>query len=197
KDFEAHKSLFGDLSKTQKPHSVFIGCSDSRLVPSLITSTLPGELFIIRSVANIIPPYKKGVNYPAISAAIEYAILALEITNIIVCGHSNCGGCGALYKSEEQMKGLPHTNLWLELSRPVKNKVMQMIPNATEAEREWMTEQMNVVQQISHLLTYPYVLERYNNNKLTIYGWYYVIETGEIYNYDVDKGYFELIDDPQ
>ena len=102
-----------------------------------------------------------------------------------------------MYKSEEQMKGLPHTNLWLELSRPVKNKVMQMIPNATEAEREWMTEQMNVVQQISHLLTYPYVLERYNNNKLTIYGWYYVIETGEIYNYDVDKGYFELIDDPQ
>ena len=197
KDFEAHKSLFGNLSKTQKPHSVFIGCSDSRLVPSLITSTLPGELFIIRSVANIIPPYKKGVNYPAISAAIEYAILALEITNIIVCGHSNCGGCGALYKSEEEMKGLPHTNLWLELSRPVKNKVMQMIPNATEAEREWMTEQMNVVQQISHLLTYPYVLERYNNNKLTIYGWYYVIETGEIYNYDIDKGYFELIDDPQ
>lgn len=197
KDFEAHKSLFGDLSKTQKPHSVFIGCSDSRLVPSLITSTLPGELFIIRSVANIIPPYKKGVNYPAISAAIEYAILALEISNIIVCGHSNCGGCAALYKSEEQMKHLPYTNLWLELSRPVKNKVMQMIPNATEAEREWMTEQMNVVQQISHLLTYPYVLERYNNNKLTIYGWYYVIETGEIYNYDVDKGYFELIDDPQ
>lgn len=193
KDFDKHKSLFGDLSSSQKPHTLFIGCSDSRLVPSLITSTIPGELFIIRSVANIIPPYKKGVNFPAISSAIEYAVLALEVENIIVCGHSNCGGCSALYKSEEEMKNLPHTNLWLELSRPVKNRVTQMLPKATLAERDWMTEQMNVVQQITHLLTYPYVLERYNNNKVNIMGWYYIIETGEIYNYDVEKGYFELI----
>ena len=195
KDFDKHKNLFVDLSHSQKPHTLFIGCSDSRLVPSLITSTIPGELFIIRSVANIIPPYKKGVNYPAISSAIEYAVLSLEVENIIVCGHSNCGGCGALYKTEEEMKHLPHTNLWLELSRPVKNRVMQMLPNATYAEREWMTEQMNVVQQINHLLTYPYVLERYNNNTLDIIGWYYVIEKGEIYNYEVEKGYFELINE--
>jgi carbonic anhydrase len=195
KDFDKHKNLFVDLSHSQKPHTLFIGCSDSRLVPSLITSTIPGELFIIRSVANIIPPYKKGVNYPAISSAIEYAVLSLEVENIIVCGHSNCGGCGALYKTEEEMKNLPHTNLWLELSRPVKNRVMQMLPNATYAEREWMTEQMNVVQQINHLLTYPYVLERYNNNTLDIIGWYYVIEKGEIYNYEVEKGYFELINE--
>ena len=139
KDFDKHKGLFGDLSNSQKPHTLFIGCSDSRLVPSLITSTIPGELFIIRSVANIIPPYKKGVNYPAISSAIEYAVLSLGIENIIVCGHSNCGGCAALYKTEEEMKDLPHTNLWLELSRPVKNKVTQMLPKATNAEREWMT----------------------------------------------------------
>ena len=98
-----------------------------------------------------------------------------------------------MYKTEEQMKDLPHTNLWLELARPVKNRVMQMLPKATYAEREWMTEQMNVVEQITHLFTYPYVLERYNNDTLDIIGWYYIIETGEIYNYDVDKGYFELI----
>ena len=93
KDFDKHKDLFGNLSDTQKPHTIFIGCSDSRLVPSLITSTIPGELFIIRSVANIVPPYKRGVNFPAISAAIEYAVLSLGVENIIVCGHSNCGGC--------------------------------------------------------------------------------------------------------
>ncbi len=193
KDFDKYKDLFGNLSSTQNPHTIFIGCSDSRLVPSLITSTIPGELFIIRSVANIVPPYKKGVNFPAISAAIEYAVLALGVENIIICGHSNCGGCGALYKAEEELKDLPHTNLWLELARPVKNRVMQMMPNATQAEREWMTEQINIVQQINHLFTYPYILERYNSDKLKIFGWYYIIETGEIYNYDVDKGYFELI----
>ena len=98
-----------------------------------------------------------------------------------------------MYKTEEQLKDLPHTNLWLELARPVKNRVMQMLPKATFAEREWMTEQINVVEQINHLFTYPYILERYNNDKLNIIGWYYVIETGEIYNYDVDKGFFELI----
>jgi len=193
KDFETHKALFGDLSNAQKPHTLFIGCSDSRLVPSLITSTIPGELFIIRNIANIIPPYKKGNNFPATSAAIEYAVLSLEVENIIVCGHSNCGGCASLYKTEEQMKDLAHTNLWLELARPVKNRVMQMLPKATFAEREWMTEQMNVLEQINHLFTYPYILERFNNDKLSIIGWYYVIETGDIYNYDVDKGYFELI----
>ena len=91
------------------------------------------------------------------------------------------------------MKDLAHTNLWLELARPVKNRVMQMLPKATFAEREWMTEQMNVLEQINHLFTYPYILERFNNDKLSIIGWYYVIETGDIYNYDVDKGYFELI----
>ncbi len=68
-----------------------------------------------------------------------------------------------------------------------------MLPKATFAEREWMTEQMNVLEQINHLFTYPYILERFNNDKLSIIGWYYVIETGDIYNYDVDKGYFELI----
>ncbi|HOR99029.1 MAG TPA: carbonic anhydrase [Prolixibacteraceae bacterium] len=193
KDFETHKALFDDLSNAQKPHTLFIGCSDSRLVPSLITSTIPGELFIIRNIANIIPPYKKGNNFPATSAAIEYAVLSLEVENIIVCGHSNCGGCASLYKTEEQMKDLAHTNLWLELARPVKNRVMQMLPKATFAEREWMTEQMNVLEQINHLFTYPYILERFNNDKLSIIGWYYVIETGDIYNYDVDKGYFELI----
>jgi carbonic anhydrase len=192
-DFQLHEGLFADLSKGQKPHTLFIGCSDSRLVPSLITATDPGELFIMRNIANIIPPYVKGADYPGISSAIEYAILQLEVENIIICGHSNCGGCAALYKSDEEMKHLPHTKLWLELSHSVKEKVLQTLPEGTFAEREWLTEQMNIIQQGRHLLTYPYILERYMNDKLNIYGWYYVIETGEIYNYNIEEGYFELI----
>jgi carbonic anhydrase len=192
-DFQTHESLFANLSKEQKPHTLFIGCSDSRLVPSLITATDPGELFIIRNIANIIPPYIKGVDYPGISSAIEYAVLKLEVENIIICGHSNCGGCAALYKSDEEMKDLPHTKLWLELSQSVKEKVLRTLPEGTYAEREWLTEQMNVIEQGRHLLTYPYILERYLNDKLNIIGWYYVIETGEIYNYDIEKGHFELI----
>jgi carbonic anhydrase len=192
-DFQLHENLFANLSREQQPHTLFIGCSDSRLVPSLITSTGPGELFIVRNVANIIPPYINGADYPGISSAIEYAVLSLEVENIIICGHSNCGGCAALYKPDEDMKHLPHTSQWLELSHQVKEKVREILPDATYAEREWLTEQMNVVQQGRHLLTYPYIMERYLNDKLSIIGWYYVIETGEIYNYSIEKGYFELI----
>jgi len=192
-DFLLHENLFTNLSREQQPHTLFIGCSDSRLVPALITSTVPGELFIVRNIANIIPPYQQGVEYPGISSAIEYAVLKLEVENIIICGHSNCGGCAALYKSDEEMRHLPHTKLWLELARPVKEQVLQILPEGTFAEREWLTEQMNIIEQGRHLLTYPYILERVTNDKLKIIGWYYVIETGEIYNYNIDKGYFELI----
>jgi carbonic anhydrase len=192
-DFLLHESLFTVLSRAQQPHTLFIGCSDSRVVPSLITSTIPGELFIIRNIANIIPPYVQGIIYPGISSAIEYAVINLEVENIIICGHSNCGGCAALYKTDEEMKHLPHTKLWLELARPVKEQVLQILPEGSFAEREWLTEQMNIIEQGRHLLTYPYILERVINDKLKIMGWYYVIETGEIYNYNIDKGYFELI----
>jgi carbonic anhydrase len=192
-DFQLHEGLFIDLGAEQQPHTLFVGCSDSRLVPAMITSTIPGELFMIRNVANIIPPYKKGKDFSGVSSAIEYAILKLKVENIIVCGHSNCGGCAALFKPEKEMANLPNTRHWLGLSHSVKEGVLRELPDGTYAEREWLAEQMNVIEQIKHLLTYPYIQDLYDNDKLNIIGWYYVIETGEIYNYDADKSYFELI----
>lgn len=192
-DFEKHEELFAGLGKEQKPHTLFIGCSDSRLLPSMITATGPGELFIIRNVANIVPPYQADGEYLAAVSAIEFAIQALEVENIVVCGHSNCGGCAALFKPAEYFQKLPHTRKWLELALPVKEKVLKELPHGNPASREWLAEQMNVVEQIRHLLTYPYIAEKYLKGLLTISGWYYIIETGEIYNYNKDKGLFELI----
>jgi carbonic anhydrase len=88
---------------------------------------------------------------------------------------------------------LPHTRKWLELALPVKKKVLELLPDGNHASREWLTEQMNIVEQIHHLLTYPYIAEKYEKGLLTISGWYYIIETGEIYSYDSTKGFFELI----
>ena len=192
-DFETHEKLFRDLSEKQNPHTLFIGCSDSRVVPSMITTTNPGELFIIRNIANIVPPYQKSGNFLAAISAIEFAIEALEVENIIVCGHSNCGGCSALYKDDAYFEKLPHTRKWLELAEPVKLKVKEQLPDCNPEVREWMTEQINVVEQINHLLTYPFIAEKFAAGKLQISGWYYIIETGEIYVYNADKGYFELI----
>ncbi|MFA9423011.1 MAG: carbonic anhydrase, partial [Sedimentibacter sp.] len=140
-DFQAHKELFKKLKESQKPHTLFISCSDSRIDPNMITGTLPGELFIVRNIANIVPPYRKTGEYVATTSAIEYAVLYLQVENIIVCGHSNCGGCSACLKSLDFLHDLPHTNKWLELSYPVRDRVLKEIKNDKPEEREWMMEQ--------------------------------------------------------
>jgi len=192
-DFESHEQLFKELGNEQKPHTLFIGCSDSRLVPGMITTTKPGELFIIRNIANIVPPFQESGTYLAAISAIEFAVQALEVENIIVCGHSNCGGCAALFKPDSYFEKLPHTKKWLELALPVKRKVLQVIPEEKIAEREWLTEQMNIVEQLQHLLSYPFIAEKYQKGILQISGWHYIIETGEIFCYNTEKGFFELI----
>jgi carbonic anhydrase len=192
-EFEEHKELFTNLGKGQNPHTLFIGCSDSRVVPNMITKTLPGELFMIRNIGNIVPVYRQSNEFLATTSAIEYAIQILNVGNIIVCGHSNCGACAALYWTDEELEKIPHTRKWLELSLSVKEKVLKQIPENDLAAREWLTEQINIVEQIKHLFTYPFVKERYQQFRLNIHGWHYIIETGEIYDYKKEKGYFELI----
>ncbi len=191
KDFEDHKDLFQDLSKMQKPHTLFLTCSDSRIDPNLITKSLPGELFIIRNVANLVPPFRVTSEFLATTSAIEYAVLVLKVQTIIICGHSNCGGCGSIYLSDEELKDIPNTKKWLELITPIKKQVLNQIPKGDTQAREWLTEQMNVVEQLKHLLTYPYIREKVEKGELQILGWYYIIETGEVFNYDQDLGYFD------
>lgn len=192
-DFEANRQHFESLGREQNPHTLFIGCSDSRVVPSLITQTIPGELFIIRNIANLVPKHRESGEYLATTSAIEYAVLVLEVENIIVCGHSNCGGCAALYETPERMAKIPHTRHWLELAMPVKEKVMKIVGNTDLAAREWMTEQVNVVEQLDHLLTYPYIRERVKKGTIRLIGWHYMIHTGSIYEYHKETGEFELI----
>ncbi|NJC88014.1 MAG: carbonic anhydrase [Desulfuromonas sp.] len=194
-EFERHRELFRELGRQQKPHTLFIGCSDSRVVPNLITGSAPGELFIVRNVANIVPPYRSTEEYVATTSAVEYAVLSLGVDTIVVCGHSNCGGCSALNKPDEELAHLPHVRKWLEVSREVKGRVDRLMTGDTPEEREWLTEQVNVLVQMKNLLTYPYVRERYERGELKILGWHYLIETGEIYNFNDETQLFELIAD--
>ncbi|MDG5469261.1 carbonic anhydrase [Deltaproteobacteria bacterium IMCC39524] len=195
-DFEAHKELFESLGRNQKPHTLFIGCADSRVVPDLITRTMPGELFTVRNVANIVPPYRNTEEYAGTTSSIEYAVQALEVENIVVCGHSNCGGCAAMNQSEEELAHLPHVRRWLAISQEVRARVDRQIGSGSAQKREWMTEQINILVQMRNLLTYPYVKERYREGRLKIYGWYYIIETGEIFNFNDQTETFELVAAP-
>lgn len=191
-DFEDHRDLFKGLKEEQKPHTLFITCSDSRVDPNMITGTLPGELFIIRNIANLVPSYRETSEYVATTSAIEYAVLSLGVENIIVCGHSNCGGCAACLKPSEFLATMPHTQKWLELARPVRDRVLKEIPEDDPEAREWVMEQANVVEQLKHLMTYPYIWQKAISGQLTLSGWHYIIETGEIFIYDKNAGEFLL-----
>jgi len=194
KDFEEHRNLFSKLKRKQEPHTLFIACSDSRVMPEMITKSLPGELFVVRNVANLVPPYKEThQEYVATTSAIEYAIKALKVENIVVCGHSNCGGCAAIYYSDDVLDNLPDTKKWLELAGNVKKRVMVHLKDDSDKYmREWLTEQINILEQIKHLLTYPYIKEKYLKKELNIYGFYYMIETGEVFIFNYENGSFEL-----
>jgi carbonic anhydrase len=194
-EFEKHRELFESLGRQQQPHTLFIGCSDSRIDPNLLTHSLPGELFIVRNVANMVPEYRDSAEVLATTSAIEYAVHALKVQHVVVCGHSNCGGCAALYLPDEAFEAMPHTRRWLEQAKVVRQRVEQNPEARDPAAREWLTEQENVVQQMKNLLTYPFIRERFKEGNLKIHGWYYIISTGEVLTYNSGKGYFESNDD--
>ncbi|TKX29153.1 carbonic anhydrase [Campylobacter estrildidarum] len=191
-DFKEHKELFESLKNKQNPHTLFIGCSDSRVIPNLITNTGPGELFVIRNIANIIPPYRVGEDFLATTSAIEYALNSLHIKNIIVCGHSNCGGCNALYYSDEELNKIPNVKKWLTLLDPIKQDIKSISKDDT-AMRSWFTEKLNLVNSLQNILTYPGVEEALDKGKIEVHAWYYIIETGEIYEYNFKEKTFTLI----
>lgn len=196
-DFSRLKEHFNKLKNSQKPHTLFIACSDSRLVPNMITSTLPGELFVLRNIANIIPKFDTNNEFSSVTSSIEYAINQLNVKNIVICGHSNCGGCTEMW-NEQLEKTSPHTFKWLKSMDRVKasvNKYFEGKDDVDPRERNWVTEQYNIVEQMYNIFTYPNVETKYMLGELNIHGWYYVIETGEVYSYNSETEEFELIND--
>ncbi len=166
----------------QHPTILFIGCSDSRIVPYLLTGTGPGELFIVRNVGAFVPPYDGSAGYHGTAAAIEFAVLNLDVSHIIVCGHTHCGGIRALY--EEVPPGANNLAAWLELGREAA------LPVRVTDEALRRTEQRAVVLQLERLMDYPMVRERVEVKRLALHGWHYVIEDGEVHVFDVRSGSF-------
>jgi carbonic anhydrase len=181
--FPGVQDQFQDLVREgQHPTILFIGCSDSRLVPYLLTGTGPGELFIVRNVGAFVPPHDGSAGYHGTAAAIEFAVLNLHVAHIVVCGHSHCGGIRALYEGVSAEA----TNLkaWLELGREAT------LPVQVSAEALRRTEQRAVVLQLERLMDYPMVRDRVLAGTLALHGWHYVIEEGEVHVFDVRNGSF-------
>ena len=194
KYFKENAELFKTLKDSQTPHTLFIGCSDSRVVPNLITNTKPGEMFVIRNIANIIPKYRVSDEFLATTSAIEYALYILNIKDIIICGHSNCGGCAALYYDESKFDKTPNVKTWLKSLDNVKAQV-EALGLSNLKKKAWFVERLNIVNSIDNLLTYPGVKEGVKLGKIKIYGWHYIIETGSLFSYDMVTKDFELLNE--
>lgn len=175
--FNKHAELFSKLANSQAPEALFITCSDSRIDPNLITDANPGELFICRNAGNIVPPHARHAG--GITASIEYAVQALGIKHIIVCGHSDCGAMRAAMDMGS-LKEFPHVCNWLANSEAaiavVKNK------HADESPEEKLDRliERNVILQIQHLATHPYIASRLATDEIELHGWVYNIGSGGI-----------------
>jgi len=182
--FQENRELFERLAlQGQSPEVLIISCSDSRAPAELITQIEPGDLFVLRNVANIVPPY--GTGEMGVGAAVEYAVLHLHVQHIVVIGHTDCGGIQALDKPPDWSRE-PHLARWIEHARPARTKVEASgLP-----QEQWplATLRENVILQLEHLRSYDPVREGERAGTLALHGWVYHLETGKFEQYDVQRG---------
>ncbi len=187
--FASNRDLFEQLAQGQHPSVLFITCSDSRIVPSLIVHADPGDLFVIRNAGNIIPAY--GSANGGEGASLEYAIHALNIEQVIVCGHNHCGAMKGLLKLNKLQEDMPLVYDWLKHTEATRRLLKENYSHYSGDELADIAVAENILTQIDNIRTYPVVRSRMHQGKLNIYGWIYEIETGEVLAYNPDTHSFE------
>ena len=180
--FNEHRELFAELAHGQSPRILFITCSDSRIDPNLITQAEVGDLFVIRNAGNIIPPF--GATNGGEGAAVEYAVQALNIEQIIVCGHSHCGAMKGLLKMNKLAEEMPLVYDWLKQAEATRRLVKENYKDLEGEELLELTIAENVLNQLENLHTYPVIRSKMHQGKLTLDAWIYRIESGEVLSYD-------------
>ncbi|MGI4954290.1 MAG: carbonic anhydrase [Janthinobacterium lividum] len=185
--YPGRQDLFEELAGGQTPHTLFITCADSRIVPELITQTDPGELFVCRNIGNLVPAY--GEMLGGVSAVIEYACVALEVTDIIVCGHSDCGAMKALLTPEDpKLRAMPTVRSWLRNAEAAKSVLAATRPDLQGAAQVQALVEQNVRTQLGHLGTHPAVAARLATGRLSLHGWIYGIDNGSVQMIDLATG---------
>ncbi|HEY2328242.1 MAG TPA: carbonic anhydrase [Verrucomicrobiae bacterium] len=198
--FGNYRKLFRKLSQEgQNPHTLFITCSDSRVLAELITQSKPGDLFVVKNVGNIVPPAGVTGDTNSTAAAIEFAVETLKVNDIVICGHSQCGAISALLDKNPVSNRTPHLRDWLKLAMPVvetlKTDYAHII--GTEA-RETAAAEENVLFGLDSLHSYPCVQDRLMDGSLRLHGWFFKIATAELFAYDPESRQFSpLVQDKE
>jgi carbonic anhydrase len=192
-EYAFNKDFYQALKEGQKPHTLFIGCSDSRIDAETLFQATAGEIFQIRNIANIVPREEEPDTHPSVVSAIEYAVKVLNVENVIVCGHSNCGGCAAIRNLDEYKEKLPYTGEWITQSVSISDYIDYKYPDMNEDDKIIMLEKLNAVQQLDNLMTYEFVREKFESGDLNLQAYYYDIGTGSISVYDYDSIFSDMI----
>ena len=187
--FPEKRRHFEKLAEGQEPGTLFITCADSRVVPEMITQTRPGELFVCRNIGNIVPTY--GEMLGGVSAVIEYAVMALKVKNIVICGHSDCGAMkGLLHENNEALAQMPTVKSWLRNAESARTVVEATRGHLVgDAKVQALVEQ-NVITQMQHLGTHPSVAAALATDRVVVHGWIYDIGGGEVRTYDPERRTF-------
>jgi carbonic anhydrase len=184
--FGRHEELFRHLAEQgQRPDALFIACSDSRVMPAMLTRAKPGDLFMVRNVGNLVPPPDGAVSPGSTAAAIEFAVEVLGVDDVVVCGHSHCGAMQALLGGVPASATMGHLARWLEVAAPVREIVERHYGHLTDRDaRANAAAQENVLHALDTLRLYPALAQRLREGRLRLHAWFLKIETAELYGYD-------------
>ncbi len=191
--FPIHSDLYARLAKNgQSPKALMISCADSRVVPEHIVQAAPGDLFVCRNAGNIVPPFaqKNG----GVSSTVEYAVAALGVRDIIVCGHSDCGAMKAV-AHPQSLAGMPNVAAWLHHADAAQKVVADCYHGLDDTERVRAISLENVVAQLAHLRTHPSVASALARGEMTLHGWFVDIREGAILALDGVSGRFATVRD--
>ncbi|HXT13298.1 MAG TPA: carbonic anhydrase [Candidatus Angelobacter sp.] len=185
-EFGNYRSLFQRLSREgQNPHTLFITCSDSRVIAELITQSKPGDLFVVKNIGNIVPPSGVTGTTNSTVAAIEFAVEMLHVSDIVICGHSQCGAMTALLEGLPNAERVPHLVEWMKLAEPVGKIIRAQYGHIKDPEhRKNAAAEENVLFALENLQSYRCVQDRLANGSLRLHGWFFKIATAELFAYN-------------
>ncbi len=189
--YQTDQTLFARLKSGQQPGVLIIGCSDSRIDPALLTESAPGDLLVVRNVANLVPSYAPDVDCHSLGAAVEYAVNSLGVAHIVVLGHSQCGGIQALINGLDNNAPESSVGKWVSHAGAVRDAVLKDNPDKTPEEQARICEQASVVASLENLATYPWVKHGLSNATLQIHGWYFDLQVGELLGWSSDTDNFD------
>ncbi|MCA1910126.1 MAG: carbonic anhydrase [Magnetospirillum sp.] len=192
--FANNRALFENLSLGQTAKVLLIGCSDSRVDPAIIFDAQPGEMFVLRNVANLIPPFAPDSSHHGTSAAVEFAVRGLKVEHIVVLGHARCGGVRALIEGNSN-DNTDFIHGWMQIARSARDRALALTLSAgqpIEAARR-MCEQETVAISLGNLMTFPWVRERVESGKLMLHGWFYDMEDGKLFRLDPVTNTFQEV----